>query len=122
MTMFSLRLSVAQALRSQKTKMLEGLQLQRAIRLATEAEADGGASAAAPPKKRAAVVECSAIEARALRGALDDAHSDKPREAHPGTLNKRRRLAQQEPAGCDISAAGCWERGDKNAEALEWQI
>ena len=122
MTLFSLclGLSVAQALRSQKTRMLEGL--RQAIRLATEAEADGGASAVPPPKKRAAVVECSAIEARALRGALDDAHSDKPREAHPGALNKRRRLAQQEPAGCDISAAGCWERGDKNAEALEWQI
>ena len=115
--MFSLRLSVAQALRSQKTKMLEGL--KQAIQLATEAEANGGASAAAPPKKCAAVVECSAIEARALRDALDDAHSDKPREAHPGALNKRRR---QEPPGCDILAAGCWERGDKNAEALEWQI
>ena len=115
-----LGLSVAQALRSQKTRMLEGL--RQAIRLATEAEADGGASAVPPPKKRAAVVECSAIEARALRGALDDAHSDKPREAHPRALHKRRRLGQQEPTGCDISAAGCWERGDKNAEALEWQI
>ena len=113
-------LSVAQALRSQKTKLREGL--KQAIQLATEAEANGEASAAAPPKKRAVVVECSAIEARALRSALDDAHSDKPREAHPGALNKRRRLAQQEPAGCEISAAGYWERGDKRAEALEWQI
>ena len=116
-----LGLSVAQALRSQKTKMREGL--KQAIRLATEAEAHGGASAVcAPPKKRAAVVECSAIEARALHGALYDARRDNPREAHPGPLEKRRRLAQQEPAGCDISAAGCWERGDKHVEALEWQI
>ena len=85
-------------------------------------EANGGTAAAAPPKKRAAVVECSAIEARALHGALYDARRDNPREAHPGPLEKRRRLAQQEPAGCDISAAGCWERGDKHVEALEWQI
>ena len=106
MTMFSLRLSAAQALRSQKTKMLEGL--QRAIRLATEAEAHGGASAVPPPKKRAAVVECSSIEARALRSALDDAHSDKPRSAHTGALNKRPRLAQQEPDGCEIrQLVGC---------------
>ena len=101
MTMFSLCLRVAQALRSQKTKMLEGL--QRAIRLAIEAEADGKASAAPPPKKRAAAVK-----------AQD--------EAHTGALHKQCRLAQQEPAGCDISAAGCWERGDERAEALEWQI
>ena len=102
--------------------MLEGLQQAIQLALAAEAAANGGASAAPLPKKRAAVVGCSTIGARALRGALDDAHSDKPREAHPGALNKRRRLAQQEPPGCDISAAGCWERGDKNVEALEWQI
>ena len=45
--MFSLCLRVTQALRSQKTEMLEGL--RRAIRLAAEAEADGGAAAAPPP-------------------------------------------------------------------------
>ena len=75
-----------------------------AIQLATEAEADGGATAVAPPTKRAAAVECSAIRAR----ALDTAHSDKPRpsaHAHSGALHKRRRLVQQEPAGCKISAA-----------------
>ena len=102
-------LSVAQALRSQKTNMRKGL--EHAIRLATEA--DGRASAAAPPKKRAAAVECPAAGAL----SLDGAHTEKPRSAH-----KRRRLAQQKPAGCEISAAGCWERGDERAEALEWQI
>ena len=118
MTMFSLRkrVSAAQALRSQKTKLREGL--KQAIQLATEAEADGEGSAAAPPKKRAAAAGCSATGAR----ALDAAHSDKPRSAHTGAPNKRRRLAQQEPAGCEITAAGCWERGDERAEALEWQI
>ena len=30
-------------------------------------------------------------------------HSDKPRSAHTGAPNKRRRLAQQEPAGCESS-------------------
>ena len=107
---------MAQALRSQKTNMLEDL--KQAIQLATEAEADGGASAAALPEKHAGVVDCSATEAR----ALDASHTDKPRSAHTGALGKRRRLAQREPAGCDISAAGCWERGDERAEALEWQI
>ena len=109
-------LSVAQVLRSQKTKLIEDL--KQAIKLATEAEAGGGASAALPPKKRAAAVEGPATGARALGAA----HSDKPRGAHPGALNKRRRLAQQAPAGCEIAAAGCWERGDERAEALEWQI
>ena len=98
--------------------MLEGL--QQAIQLALEAEAaaNGGASAAPLPKKRAAVVGCSTIGAQ----APDAAHTDKPRGAHTGALDKRRRLAQQEPAGCEISAAGYWERGDERAEALEWQI
>ena len=98
--------------------MLEGL--QQAIQLALEAEAaaNGGASAAPLPKKRAAVVGCSSIGAQ----VPDAAHTDKPRRAHTGALDKRRRLAQQEPAGCEISAAGCWERGDERAEALEWQI
>ena len=50
------------------------------------------------------------------------AAADATAEAHPGALDKRRRLAPQEPAGCEISAAGCWERGDERAEALEWQI
>ena len=109
-------LSVAQVLRSQKTKLIEDL--KQAIKLATEAEAGGGASAALPPKKRAAAVEGPATGARALGAA----HSDKPRGAHPGALNKRRRLAQQAPAGCEIAAAGCWERGDERAEALEWKI
>ena len=98
--------------------MLEGL--KQAIQLALEAEAaaNGGASAAPLSKKRAAVVGCSTIGAQ----APDAAHTDKPQGAHTGALDKRRRLAQQEPAGCEISAAGCWERGDKRAEALEWQI
>ena len=96
--------------------MLEDL--KKAIQLATEAEAGGGASAALPPRKRAAAVECPIIGARALGAA----HSDKPRGAHPGALNERRRLAKQAPAGCEISAAGCWERGDGRAEALEWKI
>ena len=100
--------------------MLEGL--MQAIQLALEAEAaaNGGASAAPLPKKRAAVVGCSTIGAQ----APDVAHTDKPRGAHTGALDKRRRLAQlqQEPAGCEISAAGYWERGDERAEALEWQI
>ena len=96
--------------------MLEDL--KKAIQLATEAEAGGGASAALPPRKRAAAVECPSTGARALGAA----HSDKPRGAHPGALNKRRRLAQQAPIGCEISAAGCWERGDERAEALEWKI
>ena len=107
---------MAQALRSQKTNMLEDL--KQAIQLATEAEANGEASAAAPPKKRTGAVECSATEAR----AADAVHADKPRSAHTGALHKRRRLAQREPAGCEISAAGCYERGDERAEALEWQI
>ena len=46
--------------------MLEGL--KQAIRLATEAEADGGASAGAPPKKRAAAVEAQ-DEAAAAEGS-----------------------------------------------------
>ena len=50
------------------------------------------------------------------------AAADAAAEAHPGALNKRRRLAQQAPAGCEIAAAGCWERGDERAEALEWKI
>ena len=230
MTMFSLCLRVAQALRSQKTKMLEGL--KQAIRLATEAEADGGASAAAPPKEHAAAVEAqdeaaaaegswkrlklradelprssgerweaslaalqayveenggrypsqssacaaerslhtwctnqravrrgtanggvlSAAQGRLLQqmrgwswgaashAALLDSDEDgeeseeeeeeseeeeeEEEEECPitGVLHKRRRLTQQEPVGCDISAAGCWERGDERAEALEWQI
>ena len=62
--------------------------------------------------------ECPTTGAR----ALDAAHSEKSRSAHTGALHKRCRLAQQEPVGCDISAAGCWERGDERAEALEWQI
>ena len=108
-----------EALRGQKTRLLEGL--TRAITLATEAEAeadDGGASAVPPSKKRAAVVECSSGEAQALAAADLEKH----RGADTGALAKRRRLAQQEPAGCDISVAGCWERGDAGAEALEWQI
>ena len=109
-------LSVAQVLRSQKTKLIEDL--KQAIQLATEAEAGGGASAALPPKKRAAAVEGPATGARALGAA----HSDTSRGAHPGALKKRRRLAQQAPAGCEIAAAGCWERGDERAEALEWKI
>ena len=98
--------------------MLEGL--QQAIQLALEAEAaaNGGASAAPLPKKRASAVECPTTGAR----ALDAAHTEKPRSAHTGALHKRRRLAQKEPSGCEISAAGCWERGDERAEALEWQI
>ena len=107
---------MAQALCSQKTKLLEGL--QRAIQLATEAvaEADGGAQFST--KKRAAAVECPTTEAQALHAT----HTDKPRSTHTGAVHKRRRLTQQESTGCDISAAGCWERGDERAEALEWQI
>ena len=83
--------------------MLEGL--RQAIQLALEAEAaaSGGASAAPLPKKRASAVECPTTGARALDAAL----SEKCRSAHTGALHKRCRLAQQEPVGCDISAAGC---------------
>ena len=47
--------------------------------------------------------ECPTTGARALDAAL----SEKCRSAHTGALHKRCRLAQQEPVGCDISAAGC---------------
>ena len=116
---------------TQRTKMREGL--TRAIQLATEAEdqaedqdeASGGASAAPPPKNTAA--ECSSSQVRAL--AAEPA--DTSRGADTGALGKRRRLGlpagllaalQQRHGSCDISAAGCWERGDESAEALEWQI
>ena len=96
--------------------MLEDL--KQAIQLATEAEADEETFAAPPSKKRAVAVGCSTTGAE----ELDAAHSDNPGGAHPGALNKRRRLAQHEPAGCDILAAGCGERGDERAEEMEWRI
>ena len=107
-------MSAAQALRSQKTKLLEDL--QRAIQLATEAVADGGAQFST--KKRAPAVECPTTEAQALHAT----HTEKHRSTHTGAVHKRRRLTQQEPVGCEISIAGNWERGDERAEALEWQI
>ena len=96
--------NVAQALRSQKTNMAEGL--IQALELA-ETDAGVDAKVSAPPSKKRANVK-----ARASDAARTAKHS---KQCH--------RRAEQERADCDkLLGAGCWERGDESAEALEWNI